>query len=218
MGGSIISLIAWWLSCLQDYVVFLRIKNGTNALFRRKWCILFDKSVWSLFAASFRALFICVHYFLSLFPFFWVEWGILAIFLQFLGTSWLRDQNGCNLCLPVVLVFIFYFCNVALSNWEQCNLTRIPNLHSFGLYSLQRLEKYIRNMELADRAVGALLSVISLSVFTYYTFWVIILVSHFYLEESFFFFWASWSIHFSFSLWDVSSVLSAICGQRSFCA
>jgi len=32
-------------------------------------------------------------------------------------------------------------------------------------------------MELADRAVGFLLSFISLSIFTYYTFWVIILVS-----------------------------------------
>ncbi|QCD81899.1 dolichol-phosphate mannose synthase subunit 2-like [Vigna unguiculata] len=30
-------------------------------------------------------------------------------------------------------------------------------------------------MELADRAVGFLLSVTSLSIFTYYTFWVIIL-------------------------------------------
>ncbi|KAH6778767.1 dolichol phosphate-mannose biosynthesis regulatory protein-like protein [Perilla frutescens var. hirtella] len=30
-------------------------------------------------------------------------------------------------------------------------------------------------MELADRAVGLLLSVISLSIFTYYTLWVIIL-------------------------------------------
>ncbi|CAN1746111.1 Dolichol-phosphate mannose synthase subunit 2 [Linum perenne] len=30
-------------------------------------------------------------------------------------------------------------------------------------------------MELADRAVGFLLSIISLSIFTYYTFWVIIL-------------------------------------------
>ncbi|KAK4769455.1 hypothetical protein SAY86_027605 [Trapa natans] len=30
-------------------------------------------------------------------------------------------------------------------------------------------------MELADRAVGFLLSMISLSIFTYYTFWVIIL-------------------------------------------
>ncbi|XP_022881668.1 dolichol-phosphate mannose synthase subunit 2 isoform X2 [Olea europaea var. sylvestris] len=30
-------------------------------------------------------------------------------------------------------------------------------------------------MELADRAVGLLLSIISLSIFTYYTFWVIIL-------------------------------------------
>ncbi|XP_027082716.1 dolichol-phosphate mannose synthase subunit 2-like [Coffea eugenioides] len=30
-------------------------------------------------------------------------------------------------------------------------------------------------MDLADKAVGLLLSVISLSVFTYYTFWVIIL-------------------------------------------
>ncbi|KAK9124513.1 hypothetical protein Sjap_014115 [Stephania japonica] len=30
-------------------------------------------------------------------------------------------------------------------------------------------------MELADRAVGFILSVISISVFTYYTFWVIIL-------------------------------------------
>lgn len=30
-------------------------------------------------------------------------------------------------------------------------------------------------MDLADRAVGVLLSLISLSVFTYYTFWVIIL-------------------------------------------
>ena len=33
-------------------------------------------------------------------------------------------------------------------------------------------------MELADRAVGFLLSFISLSIFTYYTFWVIILVSN----------------------------------------
>lgn len=32
-------------------------------------------------------------------------------------------------------------------------------------------------MELADRVVGFLLSFISLSIFTYYTFWVIILVS-----------------------------------------
>ncbi|KAL5063279.1 hypothetical protein RYX36_025016 [Vicia faba] len=31
-------------------------------------------------------------------------------------------------------------------------------------------------MELADRAVGFLLSIISLSIFTYYTFWVIILM------------------------------------------
>ncbi|XP_075477044.1 dolichol-phosphate mannose synthase subunit 2 [Primulina tabacum] len=30
-------------------------------------------------------------------------------------------------------------------------------------------------MELADRAIGLLLSVISISIFTYYTFWVIIL-------------------------------------------
>ncbi|EYU19054.1 hypothetical protein ABFS83_01G111100 [Erythranthe nasuta] len=30
-------------------------------------------------------------------------------------------------------------------------------------------------MELADRAIGLLLSVISLSIFTYYTLWVIIL-------------------------------------------
>ncbi|KAK6140970.1 hypothetical protein DH2020_002017 [Rehmannia glutinosa] len=30
-------------------------------------------------------------------------------------------------------------------------------------------------MEVADRAIGLLLSVISLSIFTYYTFWVIIL-------------------------------------------
>ncbi|PON43816.1 Dolichol phosphate-mannose biosynthesis regulatory [Trema orientale] len=30
-------------------------------------------------------------------------------------------------------------------------------------------------MELADKAVGFLLSLISLSIFTYYTFWVIIL-------------------------------------------
>ncbi|KAM7525457.1 hypothetical protein LguiA_015359 [Lonicera macranthoides] len=30
-------------------------------------------------------------------------------------------------------------------------------------------------MELADRAIGFLLSFISLSIFTYYTFWVIIL-------------------------------------------
>ncbi|GFQ07183.1 dolichol phosphate-mannose biosynthesis regulatory protein [Phtheirospermum japonicum] len=30
-------------------------------------------------------------------------------------------------------------------------------------------------MELADKAIGFLLSVISLSIFTYYTFWVIIL-------------------------------------------
>ncbi|KAK1260270.1 hypothetical protein QJS04_geneDACA019058 [Acorus gramineus] len=30
-------------------------------------------------------------------------------------------------------------------------------------------------MELADKAVGFLLSMISLSIFTYYTFWVIIL-------------------------------------------
>ncbi|XP_042486735.1 dolichol-phosphate mannose synthase subunit 2 [Macadamia integrifolia] len=30
-------------------------------------------------------------------------------------------------------------------------------------------------MELADRAVGFLLSLISLSIFTYYTFWVVIL-------------------------------------------
>ncbi|XP_062073535.1 dolichol-phosphate mannose synthase subunit 2 [Humulus lupulus] len=30
-------------------------------------------------------------------------------------------------------------------------------------------------MELADKAVGALLSLISLSIFTYYTFWVVIL-------------------------------------------
>ncbi|KAL5710231.1 Dolichol-phosphate mannose synthase subunit 2 [Ranunculus cassubicifolius] len=30
-------------------------------------------------------------------------------------------------------------------------------------------------MELADKAVGFILSVISLSIFTYYTFWVIIL-------------------------------------------
>ncbi|XP_074335071.1 dolichol-phosphate mannose synthase subunit 2 isoform X1 [Apium graveolens] len=35
--------------------------------------------------------------------------------------------------------------------------------------------KVANTMELADRAVGFLLSFISLSIFTYYTFWVIIL-------------------------------------------
>lgn len=34
-------------------------------------------------------------------------------------------------------------------------------------------------MELADRTIGLLLTVTSLSIFTYYTFWVIILVSSF---------------------------------------
>lgn len=34
-------------------------------------------------------------------------------------------------------------------------------------------------MELGDKAIGFLLTVTSLSIFTYYTFWVIILVSNF---------------------------------------
>ena len=38
-------------------------------------------------------------------------------------------------------------------------------------------------MELADRAVGFVLSITSLSIFTYYTFWVIILVSDTILNE-----------------------------------
>jgi Dolichol phosphate-mannose biosynthesis regulatory protein (DPM2) len=34
-------------------------------------------------------------------------------------------------------------------------------------------------MELGDKAVGALLTTISLTIFSYYTFWIIILVSFF---------------------------------------
>lgn len=43
-------------------------------------------------------------------------------------------------------------------------------------FVLTGIARIIR-MELADKAVGFLLSLISLSIFTYYTFWVIILVS-----------------------------------------
>jgi len=48
---------------------------------------------------------------------------------------------------------------------------------------LQGVRAINRKMELADRAVGFLLSVTSLSIFTYYTFWVIILVSDCILNE-----------------------------------
>lgn len=41
-------------------------------------------------------------------------------------------------------------------------------------------------MEMGDKAVGLVLTMTSLSIFTYYTFWVIILVSYF------------WAIHVSF--------------------
>ncbi|XP_028548851.1 dolichol-phosphate mannose synthase subunit 2 isoform X3 [Dendrobium catenatum] len=41
---------------------------------------------------------------------------------------------------------------------------------------MKKLEKTsINAMELADKAVGFLLTIISLSIFSYYTFWVIIL-------------------------------------------
>lgn len=51
-------------------------------------------------------------------------------------------------------------------------------------------------MEMGDKAVGLVLTMTSLSIFTYYTFWVIILVSYF------------WAIHVSF--------LSYILGQREY--
>jgi hypothetical protein len=38
---------------------------------------------------------------------------------------------------------------------------------------------FFRQMELGDKAVGFLLTLTSLTLFTYYTFWVIILVSGF---------------------------------------
>jgi hypothetical protein len=38
---------------------------------------------------------------------------------------------------------------------------------------------FFRQMELGDKAVGFLLTLTSLTLFTYYTFWVIILVSDF---------------------------------------
>ncbi|KAF5460356.1 hypothetical protein F2P56_020234, partial [Juglans regia] len=43
------------------------------------------------------------------------------------------------------------------------------------LYAKQAVKGTNIRMELADRAVGFLLSFVSISIFTYYTFWVIIL-------------------------------------------
>lgn len=72
---------------------------------------------------------------------------------------------------------------------DQCTISQIGNttllfaslslsfeciLRSWSLFS-PLTGQIIYAMELADRAIGLLLSVISLSIFTYYTFWVIIL-------------------------------------------
>ncbi|KAK4761641.1 hypothetical protein SAY87_029525 [Trapa incisa] len=59
--------------------------------------------------------------------------------------------------------------SVKLNKTSQGVDKRKPKVH------LNRPEATGSRMELADRAVGFLLSMISLSIFTYYTFWVIIL-------------------------------------------
>ncbi|KAH0469189.1 hypothetical protein IEQ34_002421 [Dendrobium chrysotoxum] len=53
----------------------------------------------------------------------------------------------------------------------------LENLCACGnhLYLILRRKTWIHAMELADKAVGFLLTIISLSIFSYYTFWVIIL-------------------------------------------
>ncbi|KAF4401714.1 hypothetical protein G4B88_000762 [Cannabis sativa] len=55
-----------------------------------------------------------------------------------------------------------------------CSVYHAGTRLSYDIQDSVILIKNIR-MELADKAVGALLSLISLSIFTYYTFWVIIL-------------------------------------------
>lgn len=70
-----------------------------------------------------------------------------------------------------------------ISSWLPCYLA-IVNFCWNCFYFMQRCWSFVWlqvveainiKMELADKAVGFLLSYISLSVFTYYTFWVIIL-------------------------------------------
>ena len=79
-------------------------------------------------------------------------------------------------------------------------------------FCCQQEAKTIRiKMELADRAVGFLLSFISLSIFTYYTFWVIILVSNMPSILN-----VLWLPYFNFLISLLYCALSALCRWWSF--
>lgn len=72
---------------------------------------------------------------------------------------------------------------------DQCTISQMGNITLFFVslcvtiecilssyhYFHHSIGQKIYAMEVADRAIGLLLSVLSLSIFTYYTFWVIIL-------------------------------------------
>lgn len=71
--------------------------------------------------------------------------------------------------LPCAYDAFYFLLNV-------CSKCLLP-LAYLNLIVLTGGRRAYHQMELADRAVGLLLTLTSLSIFTYYTFWVIILVS-----------------------------------------
>lgn len=116
------------------------------------------------------------------------EWRVTQTFLMVELYSWLDNSNYC-FCAPTCISCYPYTRPIVLtSSLRYGDLKHsdacAPVYFSLFLVSSQhRLPIFfsgarsISVMELADRAVGLLLSVISLSIFTYYTFWIIILVS-----------------------------------------
>lgn len=103
-------------------------------------------------------------------------------------------KKVCGTVFPFVINLIpwhFYFSMVSVLNAFSFHrylvlyayisfFVIIPMMHHLSVldlrtYGWQAVKTLDIGMELADRAVGFLLCLISLSVFTYYTFWVIIL-------------------------------------------
>lgn len=88
------------------------------------------------------------------------------------------------MCIPFLLFYVcfscFHFFGDSFTNRCQRAVTFVCNLMWHSSFTVCTSERV--TMELADRTIGLLLTVTSLSIFTYYTFWVIILVSSFFLS------------------------------------
>lgn len=87
----------------------------------------------------------------------------------------------CTMCIPFLLFYVcfscFHFFGDSFTNFCRRAVIFVCNLIWHSSFTVCTSERV--TMELADRTIGLLLTVTSLSIFTYYTFWVIILVSSF---------------------------------------